>query len=262
MLRSLFTSASGLAAQQFSLDVVANNIANASTTGFKSARANFQDMIYQDMKLPGAQTGTNSMLPTGEQVGLGVSSGTTITQFTQGTLQNTGGIYDLAIQGDGFFKILMPDGTNAYTRDGSLAIDGNGRLVTAQGYPIQPEVTIPPDKTSVTISSTGEVMVTRAGSNTPTQVGQLTLTNFINPSGLLAIGGNSFQPTVASGNPVDGNPGTQGIGTIQQGSIESSNVDIVNEVVRMIVLQRAYDTNSKVIQASDDMLNTVNNLKR
>ncbi len=262
MLRALYTSATGLAAQQFNLDVVANNLANASTTGFKKSRADFQDLVYQDIRDPGGQTGTNSMLPTGSQVGLGVSAGTTVAQHTQGTIQNTGGDYDLAIKGDGFFKVLMPDGSNAYTRSGALAIDATGKLVTSEGYAIQPEIVIPPDKVSVNISATGEVTVMRPGQNTPQAVGQLQLTNFVNPAGLRALGGNLFQQTAATGQPQEGNPGATGLGTVQQKALESSNVDIVQEVVRMIVLQRAYDTNSKVIQAADEMLTTTNGLKR
>ncbi|HZO90479.1 MAG TPA: flagellar basal-body rod protein FlgG [Chthonomonadaceae bacterium] len=263
MLRSLFTSATGLAAQQLNLDVVANNLANASTVGFKRSRADFQDLVYQNLREPGAQTGTNSQLPTGSQVGLGVSTGTTAALFTQGTIQNTGGLYDLAIRGDGFFKVLLPDGTNAYTRAGNLAIDGTGKLVTPEGYPLQPEIVIPPNAgTSISISADGQVSVRLPGQSQAQTVGQIQLTSFINPAGLRALGGNLFQPTDASGQPTDGNPGSQGLGTLLHKSLEASNVDIVEEMVRMIILQRAYDTNSKVIQAADEMLNTTTNIKR
>ncbi|HLK57569.1 MAG TPA: flagellar basal-body rod protein FlgG [Chthonomonadaceae bacterium] len=262
MLRALYTSATGLAAQQFSLDVVANNLANASTAGFKKMRANFQDLVYQEMRQPGGQTGTNSVLPTGAQIGLGVSQGTTQAIYTQGTMQNTGGQYDLAIKGDGFFKVLLPDGTTAYTRNGSFAIDSTGKLVTSEGYEVQPPISIPTTNTGISISTNGEVMVTVPGSNTPTQAGKLQITKFANPAGMLALGGSLFQATNASGQPIDSDPGTQGAGTLQYGSVESSNVDIVEEMVQMIILQRAYDTNSKVIQSADEMLTTTNGIKR
>ena len=262
MLRALFTSATGLAAQQFNLDVVAHNIANASTTGFKRSRADFQDLVYQTMREPGAQTGANSQLPTGSQVGLGVSVGTTAASFTQGTIQNTGGSYDVAIKGDGFFKVLLPDGTNAYTRSGALAIDGTGKLVTSEGYAVQPEIIIPPNASDVSISSEGQVSVKLAGQAASQQVGQLQLSRFVNPAGLRAMGGNLFRPSDASGQATEGAPGTQGLGTLLHHSLESSNVDIVEEMVRMIVLQRAYDTNSKVVQAADEMLATTNSIKR
>ena len=262
MNRALFTSATGLAAQQFNLDVIANNLANASTTGFKRSRADFQDLVYQVNREPGAQTGTNSMLPTGSQVGLGVSVGTTSALFSQGTIQASGGDYDITIRGNGFFKVLMADGTDAYTRAGNFAIDSTGKLVTAEGYAVQPEITIPGDKTSVSISPDGQVTVTRPGSTATAVVGTIKLTNFVNPAGLRALGGNLFQTSAASGQATDSNPGEAGAGTLLQKSVEGSNVDIVSEMVRMIILQRAYDTNSKVVQAADEMLSTTNNLKR
>jgi flagellar basal-body rod protein FlgG len=262
MLRALYSSATGLAAQQLSLDVLANNLANASTTGFKASRTNFQDLMYDIEKEPGTQTGTNSQLPTGSQIGLGVSSGTTSTDFSQGTLQQTNGVYDLAISGQGFFKVLLPDGTTGYTRAGSFNIDNTGKIVTQQGYPVQPEIVVPSNKTSVTIGADGQVSVTVPGQAAPQVVGQLTLSNFPNPAGLVSQGGSIFQPSQASGQATDGNPGTQGLGTLTQGSIEQSNVSIVESMVQMIVLQRAYETNSKVIQAADEMLQTTNGIKR
>jgi flagellar basal-body rod protein FlgG len=262
MIRSMFTSATGLRAQQLNLDVIANNLANVSTTGFKRSRVDFEDLVYQMMRDPGGQTGPNSTLPTGSQVGLGVSAGTTSKIFTPGTLMNSGGEFDVAIKGDGFLRVQMPDGNIGYTRSGALAIDSTGRLVTSEGYAIQPEVIIPPNKTSITISSTGEVSVGLPGQQNPQVVGNIGLTNFANPSGLKAIGGNLMIPTAASGTPVDANPGQQGLGTLQHRWLESSNVDIVEEMVRMIIVQRAYDTNSKVIQASDEMLSTTNQIKR
>ncbi len=262
MNRALFTSATGLAAQQLNLDVVANNLANASTTGFKRSRADFQDLVYQNIREAGSSTGPNSQLPTGSQVGLGVTAGITSPLFTQGTLTKTGGDYDVAIKGQGFFKILMPDGSSAYTRSGAFNIDSNGKLVTGEGYSVQPESVIPPPHPSVSISADGQVSVVVAGATTSTNVGQLQLTNFVNPAGLKALGGNLYQVTPASGQPVEGNPGTQGTGSLLGGSLESSNVDIVEEMVRMIIIQRAYDTNSKVIQAADEMLTTTNGIKR
>ena len=262
MIRSLFTSATGLRAQQLNLDVVANNLANVSTTGFKRSRVDFEDLVYQQMRDPGGQTGPNSTLPTGSQIGMGVSAGTTNAQFTQGTLTNTGGQYDVAINGDGFFRVQMPDGATGYSRSGAFSIDSTGRLVTSEGYAVQPEVIIPPNKTSVNISATGEVSVGLPGQTNPQVVGNIGLSNFSNPSGLKSVGGNLFVPTAASGTPVDANPGQQGLGRLQHRWLESSNVDIVEEMVRMIVLQRAYDTNSKVIQASDEMLTTTNQIKR
>ncbi|HLJ55953.1 MAG TPA: flagellar basal-body rod protein FlgG [Chthonomonadaceae bacterium] len=262
MLRSLFTSASGLAAQQFNLDVISNNLANVSTTGFKKSRANFEDLIYQTQREPGTQTGANSNLPTGSQVGLGVSAGTTSTMHTQGTLVNTGSASDLALSGDGFFKIQLPDGTFAYTRSGNFQVDGTGKLVTTQGYPVQPDIAIPTNRQSVSIGADGTVSVLLPGQTAEQKVGQITVTNFVNPAGLKALGGNLFQVTAASGQPNEGAPGTQGLGSISSGMLEASNVDTVEEIVKMIIVQRAYDSNSKVIQAADEMLSTTNGIKR
>jgi flagellar basal-body rod protein FlgG len=262
MLRSLYTSASGLAAQQFNLDVISNNLANVSTTGFKKSRANFEDLIYQTQREPGAQTGANSQLPTGSQVGLGVSVGTTSTMHTQGTLVNTGGPTDLAIAGDGFFKVQLPDGSFAYSRAGNFQIDGTGKLVTPQGYAVQPDIAIPTNRQSISIAPDGTVSVRLPGQTTEQKVGQITTSSFVNPAGLKAMGGNLFQVTDASGQPQEGAPGTQGLGTLSSGMLESSNVDTVDEIVKMIIVQRAYDSNSKVIQAADEMLSTTNNIKR
>jgi flagellar basal-body rod protein FlgG len=262
MSRSLYTAATGLSAQQFNLDVLANNLANVSTAGFKASRANFQDLIYQAQNLPGAATGTNSSLPTGSQVGLGVSAGYTTTINTQGTLQNTGNNTDLAISGDGYFKILMPDGSNAYTRAGNFSVDATGKLVTPQGYAVVPEIVIPPNKQSVNISADGQVSVTLPGQQNPQVVGQLQVTTFPNPAGMQAMGGNLFKPTAAAGQPTDSNPGSQGAGSLQSGTVEGSNVDVVDQLVQMIIIQRAYDTNSKVIQSADEMMTTANNIKR
>jgi flagellar basal-body rod protein FlgG len=262
MLRSLFTSASGLAAQQFNLDVIANNLANVSTTGFKKSRANFEDLLYQTQREPGAQTGPNSSLPTGSQVGLGVSAGTTTAVHTQGTLLSTGNPTDLAIGGDGFFKVQLPDGSFAYSRAGNFVIDGTGKLVTVQGYAVQPDIAIPTNRTSVSIGPDGTVSVLLPGQNTEQKVGQITLTNFVNPAGLKSAGGNLYVETSASGQAQEGTPGATGLGTLSSGNLEASNVDTVEEIVKMIVVQRAYDSNSKVIQAADEMLTTTNGIKR
>jgi flagellar basal-body rod protein FlgG len=262
MLRSLFTSASGLAAQQFNLDVISNNLANVSTTGFKKSRANFEDLIYQTQREPGTQTGANSQLPTGSQVGLGVSIGTTSTMHTQGTLMNTGNASDLALQGDGFFKVQLPDGSFAYTRSGNFQVDSTGKLVTQQGYAVQPDIAIPTNRESLSIGPDGTVSVRLPGQTNEQKVGQINLSSFVNPAGLKAMGGNLFQVTAASGQPQDGAPGTQGLATIGSGLLEASNVDTVDEIVKMIIVQRAYDSNSKVIQAADEMLSTTNNIKR
>lgn len=261
-MRALYTSASGMMAQQFNLDVIANNLANVNTYGYKRTAAHFQDLIYQNLRTPGATSDSGTQLPTGTQVGLGVNSGATTKVFTQGTLQSTGNEYDVAIKGDGFLRVLMPDGTTAYTRDGALSVDSQGRLVTSDGYAIQPEIIIPSDKTSVTIGTDGTVSVTRQGQTNSENVGQLQLTRFVNPSGLLAIGGNLFQATSASGDPVDDTPGQNGLGTILQKTLEAPNVELVEEMIRMITVQRAYETNSKSVQASDEMLQQANQLKR
>jgi len=261
-MRALYTSASGMSAQQLSLDVIANNLANVNTAGFKKTSAHFQDLLYQSLRTPGAVSGNGGQLPTGAQVGLGVSGGTTSNIFTQGTIQQTGNDYDIAIKGQGFLSVLMPDGSTAYTRDGALNIDAQGKLVTGEGYAIQPEIIIPPDKTSVTIAPDGTVSVTRAGQNNSEQIGQIKLTRFINPQGLQTMGGNLVKPTQASGDPVDDTPGQNGLGTIIHKSIETANVEVVEEMIKMITIQRAYETNSKAIMAADEMLQGANNIKR
>ena len=262
MLRSLFTSATGLAAQQMNLDVVANNLANVSTTGFKSSRVEFQDLVYQNLRDPGAATGPGTSLPTGSQIGLGVSGGTTIPMQTQGTPQSTGNDTDLAISGNGFFAVQLPDGSTGYTRAGSFSTDSTGRLVTQEGYPIKPEIIVPPLHSSLSISAEGTVSVQQPGQQNATSVGAIQLTTFPNPSGLRAAGGAIFLQTNASGNPTTSKPGDQGAGGLRQHYVEASNVDVVEEMVRMIVIQRAYDTNSKVIQSADEMLATTNSIKR
>ena len=262
MMRALYTSATGMMAQQLNMDVIANNLANVNTVGFKRSRADFQDLLYQEMRPAGAPLAQGAQSPTGLEVGLGVKPGATETMFDQGTLQNTGNPLDVGIQGDGFYKVLLPDGTNGYTRDGSFKRDSQGKLVNSDGDAIQPEITIPADASQITIGTDGTVSITRGGSNTPESVGKLTLTRFSNPAGLEHLGGNNFRETAASGSPTDGTPGQAGFGSLSQGILEMSNVQIVQEMVNMITAQRAYEVNSKAIQTSDDMLQTANQLKR
>jgi flagellar basal-body rod protein FlgG len=262
MMRALFTSATGMTAQQFNMDVISNNLANVNTAGFKGSRADFQDLLYQTLRTAGAPIAQGAQSPTGMQVGLGVRSAATETMFTQGQMKTTDNAYDVAIQGSGFFKVLLPDGTTGYTRDGSFKMDSQGKLVNSLGYALQPEIVIPADATGITIGTDGTVSVQRAGAATVTQVGQITIARFINPAGLTSVGGNLFKVTPASGDPQDGTPGQAGYGTLAQGLLEMSNVQIVQQMVDMIVAQRAYEVNSKAIQASDEMLNTVNQLKR
>jgi flagellar basal-body rod protein FlgG len=262
MMRSLYTAATGMMAQQLNMDVVANNLANVNTVGFKRSRADFQDLLYQEMRPAGATVAQGATSPTGLEVGLGVKAGATVTQFDQGTFQNTGSKYDVGIEGEGFYKVLLPDGTTGYTRDGAFKRDVQGKLVNSDGYSIQPEITIPTDADDIAIGKDGTVSITRGGSNKPENVGKITLTRFSNPAGLEHLGGNNFRETAASGSPTDGTPGQAGFGTLSQGILEMSNVQIVQEMVNMITAQRAYEVNSKAIQTSDEMLQTANQLKR
>ena len=262
MMRALFTSATGMQAQQLNMDVISNNLANVNTTGFKASRADFQDLMYQQIQSAGATVSQGAESPTGIQVGLGVRPAATETMFSEGQLQTTNNPYDVAIEGSGFYKVLLPDGSTGYTRDGGWKIDNQGKFVNSDGYALQPEIVLPSDTTSFAVGSDGTVTATRSSSTTPATVGQITLTNFINPAGLTNIGNNVFKATAASGDPQDGTPGTNGLGSLQQNELEMSNVTIVSEMVNMIVAQRAYETNSKAIQACDDMLNTANQLKQ
>ena len=262
MMRALYTAATGMSAQQLNMDVIANNLANVNTVGFKRSRADFQDLLYQEIRPAGAPVAQGAQSPTGLEVGLGVQPGSTETMFDQGTLQNTGNPLDVGIEGNGFYKVLLPDGTNGYTRDGSFKMDSQGKLVNSNGDAIQPEITIPADANGVTIGTDGTVSVTVGGSNTPQNIGKLTLTRFSNPAGLQNLGGNNFRDTAASGTPIDGTPGQNGYGSLSQGILEMSNVSIVTEMVNMITAQRAYEVNSKAIQTSDQMLQTANQLKQ
>lgn len=264
MMRALWSAASGMKAEQDNMDVVANNIANVNTTGGKKVRAEFQDLMYQNLRAAGATSGPDSRYPTGLAVGLGTKTSATQRIFTQGNLQSSGNPTDVAIQGEGFFRIEMPDGTTAYTRDGSFKLDENRRLVTTDGYPLADGITIdesaPLD--SIVIGSDGQVSCKPAGSDQMQTVGQITISRFVNPAGLTAIGKNLFQVSDASGDAIDSTPGQDGAGTLSQGVLEMSNVQIVEEMVNMIIAQRAYESNSKAITTSDSMLEIANGLKR
>jgi flagellar basal-body rod protein FlgG len=254
MIRSLWISKTGLDAQQTQMDVIANNLANVSTNGFKRARAVFEDLLYQNIRQPGAQTSQQTQSPSGLQLGTGVRPIATERVFTQGNLQQTGNDKDVAIQGAGFFQVLLPDGSTAYTRDGSFQIDSQGQLVTSSGFAVQPAITIPANAESMSIGRDGTVSITQAGSAQSTQVGTLQLATFINPAGLLAKGENLYTETAASGAPNNNAPGSNGAGLLSQGYVETSNVNVVEELVNMIQTQRAYEINSKAITTSDQML--------
>jgi len=254
MIRSLWIAKTGLDAQQTSMDVISNNLANVSTSGFKGSRAVFEDLLYQTIRQPGSQSSQQTQLPSGLQLGTGVRPVATERLFTQGNLQQTGNAKDVAIQGDGFFSVLLPDGTTAYTRDGSFQTDNQGQLVTANGYVIQPAITIPANAQSITVGVDGTVSVTQQGAVAPIQVGSLQLSTFINSAGLQSLGGNLFAETAASGAPATNAPGTNGAGSLQQNYVETSNVNVAEELVNMIQTQRAYEMNSKAITTSDQML--------
>ena len=262
-MRALDTAATGMAAMDLQVQVIAGNLANMTTTGFKSQRAEFQDLIYEHVQRIGAQASENgNILPVGIELGTGVKTVGTPRLMTQGTLSQTGNTLDGAIQGSGWFKILMPDGTYSYTRDGSFQMDSQGRIVTAEGNLVQPTITIPANSTGITVNQQGQVSVTLPGSTTSSILGQFTLTTFINDAGLQANGNNLFVATPASGTPQDGVPGTNGAGTLLQGSLEQSNVSAVTEISNLIAAQRAYEMNSKVITAADEMLQTTSQLMK
>jgi flagellar basal-body rod protein FlgG len=254
MIRSLWISKTGLDAQQTQLDVISNNLANVGTTGFKRARVAFEDLLYQNVRQAGANSSQQTQLPTGLQIGTGVRPVATPRMFTQGNLQQTGNQLDLAINGQGFFQIQLPDGTVGYTRDGSFHVDANGTLVTGNGFALSPAITIPANAQSVTIGQDGTVSVTVAAQAAPQNVGSVQLASFTNPAGLEARGQNLFVETAASGTASANTPGTNGLGLLQQGYLETSNVNVVEELVSMIQTQRAYEINSKAIQTSDQML--------
>ena len=254
MIRSLSIAKTGLDAQQTQLDVVANNLANVGTTGFKRSRAVFEDLMYQNLRQSGGQTSDQTRMPSGLQLGTGVRVVATERILSQGNSTKTDNPKDIAINGGGFFQVLMPDGTAAYTRDGSFQTDQNGQLVTASGYPVQPAITLPQDATSMTIGRDGTVSVVQAGSAASVQIGQLQLATFLNPTGLQSNGENLYVETDASGGANQTAPGQNGAGTLSQGYVESSNVNVVEELVNMIQTQRAYEINSKVVKTSDEML--------
>lgn len=254
MIRSLYIAKTGLDAQQTQLDVVTNNLANVGTTGFKRSRAVFEELMYQNLRQVGGQTSDQTRLPSGLQVGTGVRVVASERIHAQGNLNKTDNPKDVAINGAGFFQVLMPDGTTSYTRDGSFQTDSAGQLVTASGYPVQPAITLPQTATSLTIGRDGMVSVTQAGSTNSVQVGQLQLTTFLNPAGLQSSGENLYKETDASGTANQTNPGLNGAGVLSQGYVEASNVNVVEELVNMIATQRAYEINSKAVQTSDQML--------
>ncbi len=261
MMRSLWTAATGMTAQALKVDVISNNLANVNTTGFKRARASFQDLMYQQVKAPGSQNGAGNEVPSGTQVGLGVRTAGVSRIFAEGSFQQTGNPLDMAIQGRGFFQVQLPSGELAYTRAGSFSINSLGQIVTMDGYPLQPSITVPNDALSVTISADGTVSAVQPG-GISTTLGQIQLADFANPGGLTAIGQSLFQESQASGAPIAGTPGANGIGAIEQGALEQSNVSAVDEMVNLIAAQRAYEMNSKAIQASDEMLQAANNIRR
>jgi len=262
-MRALSTAATGMMAMELNVQVIANNLANMTTTGFKRQRAEFQDLLYDHLSRVGTQSSSQgNMLPVGIDLGSGVKTVGTGRLMSQGTLTQTSNPLDVAIRGDGFFKVQLPDGTYTYTRDGSFKTDSQGRIVTAQGNVVQPAITVPPNTSGLMINAQGQVSVTPAGTTTPTILGQLTLTRFINPAGLMPIGDNLYQETPASGTPQDGTPATDGAGDLQQGMLEQSNVDSVTEITNLISAQRAYEMNSKVITAADQMLQATSNLMR
>jgi flagellar basal-body rod protein FlgG len=263
MIRALYSAASGMTAQQLNVDNIAHNLANANTVGYKVRRAQFQDLLYQDLVTPGASAGQQTVVPTGLQLGLGTRAASNEIIFTQGNFVSTENPLDLVIQGRGFFQVRVPSGELAYTRAGSFHLDRDGNFVTSDGDPVEPQITIPPDAQAISIATDGTVSYSQPGQTAAQLAGQIQLTNFQNPAGLNSIGRNLYLPTDASGDPTVGNPGGQeGLGTLLQGYLEESNVSVVKEFINLIVSQRAYEANSKVVKAADDMYQQVNNLTR
>lgn len=260
MLRSLSTAATGMIAQQTNIDVISNNLANVNTTGFKKSRAEFQDLLSQTIKAPGAQVAQGTYQPTGIQVGLGVKNSAIQRINSQGTMTNTDNPLSVAIQGDGFFQVQLDDGTTAYTRDGNFKIDANGQMVTSDGYQLIPQISIPQDATEISITSGGKVTVKQPGASAMTEIGTIELVKFPNPTGLLSIGKNLQTETAASGTAIQGTANQEGFGSIEQGFLEGSNVQVVEEMINLITAQRAFEANSNVIRASDEALKTVNRI--
>ena len=262
MIRALYSAASGLEAQQLNIDVIANNLANVNTAGFKQSRSEFQDLLYQNVRASGAASSTSTDLPVGLQVGLGSRPVATSRLFTQGEFRQTGNPLDLVIEGQGFFQVRLPNGDIAYTRAGAFHLNREGSVVTADGNLLEPQVTIPNDAETITVGTDGTVSVTQPGQAQAQQVGTIQLAIFQNPAGLNSIGKNLFMPTTSSGEAITGPAGENGIGTINQGFLEQSNVSVVEEMVNMIIGQRAYEINSKVVKTADEMLQTMNNVVR
>jgi len=261
-MRSLWTASTGMAAQGLNVDVISNNISNVNTTGFKRGRANFQDLMYQQVKAPGSEASSaGTKLPTGIQIGLGVKTASVSSIFSEGSFQQTNNPLDMTIQGRGFFQIQLPNGDTGYTRDGKFSVDANGQLVTQNGDQVQPGITIPTDAQAVEVAADGTVSAVQAGGILAV-LGQIQIADFVNPSGLTHMGSNLFQVSDASGQAVIGNPSENGLGSIGQGMLEMSNVNMVEEMVNLIAAQRAYEMNSKAIQAADEMLQTANNVRR
>jgi flagellar basal-body rod protein FlgG len=263
MIRALYSAASGMAAQQTNVENIANNLANANTNGFKARRAQFQDLMYQSMVQPGAAAGQQTTVPAGLQVGLGTRTASNEILFTQGAFSETGNPLDIVIQGKGFFQVQLPNGELAYTRNGTFQLDKNGTLVTADGNPVQPQIAFPPQAQSIVVATDGTVSYSLPGQTNTQQAGQIQLANFQNPAGLNSLGNSLYQPTDASGDPTVGAPGgPEGMGSLLEGFVEQSNVSVVQEFINLIVAQRGYEANSKVVQAADNMYQNVNNVSR
>ncbi len=262
MMRALWSAASGMTAQELNVDTIANNLANVNTTGFKKQRVEFQDLMYETLRNAGTAAAEGVEIPTGIQVGLGSRTAATRKLFAQGTFQETGNPLDMVIEGDGFFQVLTPNGSVAYTRAGAFKIDSEGNVVTADGFPLEPPLVVPPSTTSISVGSDGTVSATTAGSTEPQTIGQIELARFANPAGLQNLGHSLLGVTAASGEPTVGAPGIDGLGTISQGMLEMSNVKVVEEMVNMITAQRAYEANSQAIRIADQMLEIANNTRR
>jgi flagellar basal-body rod protein FlgG len=262
MIRSLWTSATGMQAQALNLDVISNNLANVNTAGFKKSRAEFQDLLYETIKPAGTPSSQDTEVPTGIQLGHGTRPSTVLKIFSQGNMENTQNELDLAIEGDGFFQIALPNGETTYTRDGAFKLDSDGRIVNSDGFAMEPEISIPTDALSISVGLDGTVSVLQAGESIPSEIGTIELARFVNPAGLISMGKNLFITSEASGDEMTGTAGEDGLGTLAQGFLEMSNVSVVDEMVNMITAQRAYESNSKAIQAADDMLQLANNIKR
>jgi flagellar basal-body rod protein FlgG len=262
MLRTLWIAASGMEAQTLNIDVISNNLANVNTAGFKKSRADFQDLLYQSLRVAGSSSSTATEVPTGIQVGQGTRPVAVQKVFTQGEYQNTQNELDMAIEGDGFFQVLQPNGDLAYTRSGAFKLDSEGRIVTSDGFYMEPEISVPIDTVSISIGTDGTVSILQAGETQATEIGSIELARFTNPAGLHSIGRNLNLPTESSGDAITGTAGEDGFGTLAQGYLEMSNVSVVDEMVNMIVAQRAYEINSKAITTADEMLQMANNVKR